>query len=67
MNFTLQQLGSAIVIFMLIIGLVSYAIAKNKSETPIRAALMGSVFSIVPILGIIYVIYLATQESGKEP
>jgi hypothetical protein len=66
MDFTLEQLGGAIGIFMVVIGFVSYAIAKTKSETPFRAALMGAVFSVVPILGIIYVIYLATQEPLTE-
>ena len=63
MNVTLEQMGIFIGLFMLIIGLVSYFIARKKSDTPIKAALMGGVFSIVPILGIIYVIYLANQKS----
>lgn len=62
MEFTLEQLGTAIGLFMVVIGVVSYLIAKKKTQTPIKAALMGGLFSIVPILGIIYVIYLVTQE-----
>jgi len=62
MNFTLTQMGSAVVVFMIIIGIISYIIGKKKSLTPIRAALLGTVFSIIPVLGIIYVFYLANKE-----
>lgn len=66
MNVTVEQIGIFIGLFMLVIGLTSYVIARKKSATPIKAALMGGVFSIVPILGIIYVIYLANQKSVIE-
>lgn len=63
MNVTVEQIGIFIGFFMMIIGLISYVIARKKSTTPIKAGLMGGVFSIVPILGVIYVIYLANQKS----
>lgn len=61
MNFTLTQMGSAVVVFMIVIGIISYIIGKKKSVTPIRAALLGTVFSVIPVLGIIYVFYLANK------
>ncbi|WP_441002972.1 hypothetical protein [Pseudocolwellia agarivorans] len=62
MNFTLIEMGSAVVAFMIVIGIISYIIGKKKSTTPVRAALLGTVFSVIPVLGIIYVFYLANKE-----
>lgn len=62
MNITLIEMGSAVVAFMIVIGIISYIIGKKKSTTPVRAALLGTVFSVIPVLGIIYVFYLANKE-----
>ena len=62
MNLTLIEMGSAVVAFMIVIGIISYIIGKKKSTTPVRAALLGTVFSVIPVLGIIYVFYLANKE-----
>jgi uncharacterized membrane protein len=62
MNFTLTQMVSVVVAFMIVIGITSYIIGKKKSTTPIRAAALGTVFSVIPVLGIIYVFYLANKE-----
>ena len=62
MDFTLAQLGSAVFAFMIVIGIISYILGKRKTTTPIKSALLGAVFSVVPVLGIIYVLYLATKD-----
>jgi hypothetical protein len=62
MNLTLIEMGSAVVAFMIVIGIISFIIGKKKSTTPVRAALLGTVFSVIPVLGIIYVFYLANKE-----
>ncbi|MDO7086005.1 hypothetical protein WNY51_10480 [Pseudocolwellia sp. AS88] len=62
MNFTLIEMGSAVAAFMIVVGIISYIIGKKKSTTPVRAALLGTVFSVIPVLGIIYVFYLANKE-----
>ena len=62
MNFTLFEMISAVATFMIVIGIISYIIGKKKSTTPIRAALLGTVFSVIPVLGIIYAFYLANKE-----
>lgn len=62
MNFTPTQLGLGILAFMGVVGIISYLLGKRKTTTPIRAALLGTVFSVVPILGIIYVVYLIMKE-----
>ncbi|WP_426369306.1 hypothetical protein [Pseudocolwellia sp. HL-MZ7] len=40
---------------------------RKKSTTPIRAAALGTVFSVIPVLGIIYVFYLANKEDLGTP
>lgn len=62
MNFTLVEMATAVAVFMIIIGIISYIIGKNKSTTPVKAALLGTVFSVIPVLGIIYVFYLLNKE-----
>jgi len=62
MEITLQQLGTFIGIFMLVIGTVCYVIGQKKTASPVKAALIGGLFSMVPILGLIYVAYLVTQD-----
>lgn len=48
--------------FAMIIGISCYFIGKNKSNAPVRAGLMGAVFSIIPVLGIIYLVYLICKD-----
>ena len=67
MNFTLTQMGAAVFIFMVVIGLISYVLGKRKTLTPIKSALLGFVFSVIPVLGIIYVVYLAAKEDVVIP
>jgi hypothetical protein len=62
MNFTLTQMGLAVFAFMVIIGCISYILGKKKTTTPVKSALLGFVFSFIPVLGIIYVIYLAAKD-----
>lgn len=62
MNLSLIEMGLVLFVFMILIGIVSYVLGKRKTNTPIRAALLGFVFSFVPILGIIYIVYLIGKE-----
>lgn len=48
--------------FAIIIGISCYFIGKKKSNAPVRAGLMGAVFSIIPVLGIIYLVYLICKD-----
>lgn len=65
MNFTVTQMALAVLVFMTIIGVISYLLGKKKTLTPAKAAALGFVFSVIPVLGIIYVLYLATKEDVK--
>lgn len=58
----LTTIGLSVGTLMIIIGLCSYILGKRKTNAPIKAGLMGFVFSVIPVLGIIYLVYLFTKE-----
>jgi len=58
MNINLTVIGQFITIFAVVIAIISYYLGKRKTETPLLAAVLGAVFSIVPIFGLIYVVVL---------
>jgi len=60
-----MQLGLIILSSMIIVGIISYFIGVRKSNSPFKASALGFVFSIIPVLGIIYVLYLASKEDKQ--
>ena len=58
MNISLTVIGQFITIFVVAIAIISYYLGSRKTETPVLAAVLGAVFSIVPIFGLIYVVFL---------
>ena len=62
MTFSTTQLGLMVLMGMCIIGVISYFLGLRKTNSAIKAAALGFVFAVIPVLGIIYVIYLATKE-----
>jgi 4-hydroxybenzoate polyprenyltransferase len=66
MTFSTTQLGLMILSVMIIVGVISYFLGKRKTNSPLKASALGFVFSIIPVLGIIYVIYLASKEDVNE-
>jgi len=62
MNISTMQLGLIILSTMIIVGIISYFLGVRKTNSPFRASALGFVFSIIPVLGIIYVIYLASKD-----
>lgn len=61
-DFSTQTLVSGVLITMIIVGIVSYFVGKRKTTSATKAGAMGFVFSIIPVLGIIYLLYLLTKE-----
>jgi len=66
MTFSTIQLGLMILSVMIIVGVISYFLGRRKTNSPLKASALGFVFSIIPVLGIIYVIYLASKEDVNE-
>jgi hypothetical protein len=67
MNFSTTQLGLMVLTVMCIIGVISYFLGIRKTNSPIKASALGFIFSVIPVLGIIYVIYLATKDDIIAP
>lgn len=57
-----EQIGLLIISSMIIVGIISYFLGLRKTQAPWKAAALGFVFAVIPVLGIIYVIYLAFKE-----
>jgi len=66
MTFSTTQLGLMVLSVMIIVGVISYFLGARKTNAPIKAAALGFVFSVIPVLGIIYVIYLASKDDIKN-
>ncbi|TYK64926.1 hypothetical protein [Colwellia echini] len=62
MNFSTVELGLMVLSIMIIIAAISYYLGLRKTEAPVKAAALGFVFSVIPVLGIIYVLYLASKD-----
>ena len=62
MELTLEQLAPVVIVFMFLMGVVSFYVGKKKTTWPIKAGLLGFVFSIIPVMGIAYVVYLYAKE-----
>ncbi|WP_445355575.1 hypothetical protein ACJJI5_03970 [Microbulbifer sp. EKSA008] len=58
MNINNSLIGQFITIFAIFIGIISYYLGRRKTKTPILAAFLGAVFSIVPVFGLVYVVVL---------
>jgi TRAP-type C4-dicarboxylate transport system permease small subunit len=65
MNISTTQLLLMILSVMIIIGTISYFLGRRKTNSPLKASALGFVFSVIPVLGIIYVIYLASKDDVK--
>ena len=65
MNISTTQLVLMILSVMLMIGIISYFLGRRKTNSPLKASALGFVFSVIPVLGIIYVIYLASKDDVK--
>ena len=65
MNVSTTQLGLMILSTMIIIGIISYFLGRRKTNSPLKASALGFVFSVIPVLGIAFVIYLASKDDVK--
>ena len=69
MNLDLVVIGQLMFVFAVVVGLVSYFLGRRKVENPLLAGVIGFVFSIVPVFGLLYVVVLITKDDldkGRE-
>ncbi|MCH1923558.1 hypothetical protein L9G74_04330 [Shewanella sp. C32] len=62
MNINATVIGQFVALFALIMGAVCYYLARRKTQTPILAALLGMVLSIVPLFGLVYLVILVLKK-----
>ena len=62
MNINATLLGEFIVLFALIMGAVCYYLGRRKTQTPILAGLLGVALSIIPPLGLVYLVVLVLKK-----
>lgn len=62
MNINATFVGEFIALFALIMAAVCYYLGRRKTQTPVLAALLGFVLSIVPLFGLIYLVVLLLKK-----
>jgi len=62
LNINATLLGEFIVLFALIMGAVCYYLGRRKTQTPILAGLLGVALSIIPPLGLVYLVVLVLKK-----
>ncbi|MGP1721949.1 hypothetical protein [Shewanella frigidimarina] len=62
MNVNATLVGQLIVVFALVVGVISYFLGRRKTQSPILAGVLGAVLSIVPLLGLIYLVVLMLKN-----
>ncbi len=60
------EIGVSVGTIMVIVGVASYLLGKRKTDAPIRAGLIGFAFSIIPALGIVYLVYLFAKQDIEK-
>ena len=63
MNLAVEELFIIIAVSMLFVGIASFFIAQKKATSTKMAVLLGTVFAIVPIVGIIYLAILSQKPN----
>ena len=62
MNINATLLGEIMIVFILVVGALSYYLGRRKTQTPILAGLLGLVHSIIPPFGLVYLVVLVLKK-----
>lgn len=62
MNINATLVGEFIALFALIMGAVCYYLGRRKTQTPVLAGLLGLVLSVVPLLGLVFLVVLLLKK-----
>ncbi|MDT3321910.1 hypothetical protein Q4Q52_19440 [Shewanella sp. SP1S2-4] len=62
MNINATLLGEIMIVFILVVGVLSYYLGRRKTQTPILAGLLGLVLSIIPPFGLVYLVVLVLKK-----
>jgi hypothetical protein len=71
MNISATFIGELIfyffIVFVLVVGFLSFYLGKRKTNSPKLAALIGVLLSLIPPLCLIYLGALTLKEDIKQP
>jgi hypothetical protein len=62
MNINATLIGEIMFIFVLFVGALSYYLGRRKTQTPVLAALLGVVLSLMPPFALVYLIVLVLKK-----
>ena len=62
MNINATVLGELIALLALIMAGVCYYLGRRKTQTPILAGFLGAVLTLIPPLGLIYLVVLVLKK-----
>ena len=66
MNINATLIGEIVVISLLVVGFLSFYLGKRKTNSPKLAALIGVLLSLIPPLGLIYIVFLVLKNDIKQ-
>jgi hypothetical protein len=62
LNINATLLGEFMIVFILVVGALSYYLGHRKTQTQILAGLLGLVLSIIPPFGLVYLVVLVLKK-----
>ncbi|MGO4893373.1 hypothetical protein [Flavobacterium sp. W21_SRS_FM6] len=62
MNISAALLGEIMVVFVLLIGALSYYLGRRKTQTPIAATVIGVLLAFFPPFAMVYLIVLVCKK-----
>lgn len=66
MDISITVLGPAMVVFILLVGYVSYLLGRKKTQNPVLTGVVGALLALVPPLGLIYLAVLALKKETSS-
>lgn len=67
MNVNATILGPFVIFFVLVIGWLSYYLARRKTNTPVIAGIVGALLAFIPPLALIYLAVLVFKKDIAKP
>jgi hypothetical protein len=62
LNINATLLGEIMIVFVLVVGALSYYLGRRKTQTPILTGLLGAVLSLIPPFGLVYLVVLVLKK-----
>ena len=66
MNVSMTVIGQWMIVFIIVVGVLSYILGRRKTTTPIIAGIIGAVLALIPPLGMIYLVILLLKKDVQR-